>query len=160
ISDYLSSENIDINNVNADRYNISDFSIDNKVTYSTVHKAKGNESYSVYVVGCESLYYNPNVKNRNLLFTAMTRTKGWLTMTGIGRTALELFDEISDALEKAPSLSYKYPPDAKIRQIEIDLKRVETEEKNSDLEKLIQEYGAEGLKAMIRELESKKVKKK
>ncbi|CZX74275.1 ATP-binding domain-containing protein [Enterobacter hormaechei subsp. steigerwaltii] len=160
ISEYLSSFGIDINNVNADRYNISDFSVDNKVTYSTVHKAKGNESYSVYVVGSESLYYNPNVKNRNLLFTAMTRTKGWLVMTGIGTAALELFDEISDALEKAPSLEFKYPPDTKIRQIEIDLKRVETESRNDELEKLIQEYGADGLKAMIREVEAKKVKKK
>ncbi|MEZ2578212.1 DEAD/DEAH box helicase [Buttiauxella ferragutiae] len=160
LSESLSHYEIDINNVNADRYNISDFSVENKVTYSTVHKAKGNESYSVYIVGSESLYYNPNVKNRNLLFTAMTRTKGWLVMTGIGPTALELFDEISDALENAPSLEFKYPPDAKIRQIEIDLKRVETEEKNTDLEKLINEYGADGLKAMIKELEAKKVRKK
>jgi superfamily I DNA and RNA helicase len=69
----LSEYNIDVNNVNADKYNISDFSVDNKVTYSTIHKAKGNEGYSVYIVGCECLYHIPNVKNRNLLFTAMTR---------------------------------------------------------------------------------------
>ncbi|WP_404462782.1 DEAD/DEAH box helicase [Providencia rettgeri] len=160
VSSSLSEYSIDINNVNADRYNINDFSIDNKVTYSTIHKAKGNESYSVYVVGCESLYHNPNVKNRNLLFTAMTRTKGWLSMTGIGTTALELFDEISEALDQAPYLKFNYPPDTKIRQIEIDLKRIETGNKNNELEKLIQEFGAEGLKAMIREAEANKVKKK
>ncbi|HCI4455323.1 hypothetical protein QIG84_21510 [Klebsiella pneumoniae] len=81
-------------------------------------------------------------------------------MTGIGTAALELFDEISDALDKAPYLEFKYPPDTKIRQIEIDLKRVETENRNDELEKLIKEYGADGLKAMIREVEAKKVRKK
>ncbi|MBA5205502.1 ATP-binding domain-containing protein [Pectobacterium aroidearum] len=159
LASYLLNKEIDINNVNADKYNISDFSIDNKVTYSTIHKAKGNESYSVYVVGCEVLYYYPNVKNRNLLFTAMTRTKGWLAMTGVGETAIKLFDEIGDALSHAPYLRFNYPSGEMIHQIEVDLNKFSTSEKSNDFEKMIEEYGAEGLKAMIREHEAKKVKK-
>ncbi|WP_422528322.1 DEAD/DEAH box helicase [Serratia fonticola] len=159
ISYQLSKYDIDVNNVNADKYNISDFSIDDKVTYSTIHKAKGNESYSVYIVGCESLYYNPNVKNRNLLFTAMTRSKGWLVMTGVGPEAINLFDEIESAKESVPYIKFTYPSIEKINQIEIDLKKVESPETYSELEKLIAEHGVDSITSMIKELASKKVKK-
>jgi len=159
ISRYLSQYSIDVNNVNADKFNISDFSVDNKVTYSTIHKAKGNEGYSVYIVGSESLYHNPNVKNRNLLFTAMTRTKGWLVMTGIGVPALELFDEIQDAKSRIPYLQFNYPSGEELHKIEIDLQRFVHNEEAEDFKKLLDLHGAEGLKAMIREFEAKKVKK-
>ncbi|QNQ53414.1 DEAD/DEAH box helicase [Serratia liquefaciens] len=158
LSKALSDFNIDVNNVNADKYNISDFSVDNKVTYSTIHKAKGNESYSVYIVGCEALYYNPNVKNRNLLFTAMTRSKGWLVMTGIGKDAVYLFDEIQNAKEAVPYIKFNHPSLEKIEQIEIDLKKVESPETYTELEKMLAEHGIEGVTSMIKELASKKVK--
>ncbi|CZY24250.1 Superfamily I DNA and RNA helicases [Enterobacter hormaechei] len=155
----LSQHNIDVNNVNADKYNISDFSIDNKVTYSTIHKAKGNEGYSVYIVGSECLYHNPNVKNRNLLFTAMTRTKGWLTMTGIGHSANELFFEIQQAKDNVPFLRFNYPDSQILDKIEIDLQRFAHDEDVQDFQKLLDTHGLDGVKALIREYEAKKVKK-
>ncbi|MBN6043186.1 DEAD/DEAH box helicase [Citrobacter sp. ku-bf4] len=159
LSYYLSEYNIDVNNVNADKYNISDFSIDNKVTYSTIHKAKGNEGYSVYIIGSECLYHNPNVKNRNLLFTAMTRTKGWLTMTGIGHSANELFYEIKQAKDNVPYLRFNYPDSQILDQIEIDLQRFAHDEDVEDFQKLLDTHGLDGVKALIREYEAKKVKK-
>lgn len=159
LSYYLSEYNIDVNNVNADKYNISDFSIDNKVTYSTIHKAKGNEGYSVYIIGCECLYHNPNVKNRNLLFTAMTRTKGWLTMTGIGHSANELFYEIQQAKDNVPYLRFNYPDSQILDKIEIDLQRFAHDEDVQDFQKLLDTHGLDGVKALIREYEAKKVKK-
>ncbi|MGZ0802158.1 DEAD/DEAH box helicase [Kluyvera ascorbata] len=159
LSYYLSEHSIDVNNVNADKYNISDFSIDNKVTYSTIHKAKGNEGYSVYIIGCECLYHNPNVKNRNLLFTAMTRTKGWLTMTGIGHSANELFYEIQQAKDNVPYLRFNYPDSQILDKIEIDLQRFAHDEDVQDFQKLLDTHGLDGVKALIREYEAKKVKK-
>ncbi|WP_318389675.1 DEAD/DEAH box helicase [Enterobacter sp.] len=159
LSRYLSQYNIDVNNVNADKYNISDFSIDNKVTYSTIHKAKGNEGYSVYIVGSECLYHNPNVKNRNLLFTAMTRTKGWLTMTGIGHSANELFDEIQQAKDNVPYLRFTYPDSEILDKIEIDLQRFAHDEDVQDFQKLLDTHGIDGVKALLREYEAKKAKK-
>ncbi|MCQ8228692.1 DEAD/DEAH box helicase [Pantoea trifolii] len=159
ISYFLSQNEIDVNNVNADKFNISDFSIDNKVTYSTIHKAKGNEGYSVYIIGSESLYNNPNVKNRNLLFTAMTRTKGWLTMTGIGVVALELFDEIQDAKNNVPHLKLTYPSGELLNKIEVDLQRFENNEEPDDFKKVLEAHGIDALKAMIREHEAKRTKK-
>lgn len=159
ISYFLSEYGIDVNNVNADKYNISDFSVDNKVTYSTIHKAKGNEGYSVYIIGSECLYHNPNVKNRNLLFTAMTRTKGWLTMTGIGYPAIELFDEIQQAKNNIPYLKFNYPSGQTLDKIEIDLQRFAHDESPEDFQKLLEAHGVDGLKALLREYEAKRMKK-
>ncbi|MEN4218089.1 DEAD/DEAH box helicase [Serratia marcescens] len=159
LTNYLSEYSIDVNNVNADKYNISDFSVENKITYSTIHKAKGNEGYSVYIIGSECLYHNPNVKNRNLLFTAMTRTKGWLCMTGIGYPALELFDEIQQAKDNVPYLKFTYPSGELLHKIEIDLQRFENNEESEDFKKLMETHSIDALKAMIREYEAKRTTK-
>ena len=81
---------IKTNNLHADKYSVKDFQIDGKVTLSTVHKAKGNEAYSVYIVGAEALFsVDPTIRERNIFFTAMTRSKGWVYISGIG-TSMDL----------------------------------------------------------------------
>ncbi|NLR58860.1 ATP-binding domain-containing protein [Chitinophaga polysaccharea] len=63
--------------------NNTTFSIENHVTLSTINKAKGNESGMVYLVGIDSIFDNKNsIIRRNMLFTAITRSKGWVSMTG------------------------------------------------------------------------------
>ncbi|CQD76538.1 Superfamily I DNA and RNA helicases [Yersinia intermedia] len=159
ISSKLSEHGIDVNNINADKFSISDFSVDKKITFSTIHKAKGNESYGVYVVGVEALCYNPNVKNRNLLFTAMTRTKGWLTITGIGDGAKNLFSEIDTAKKNSPYLKFVYPPEEMVNQIEHDLQKAENPKSIDAVADLLSQYGEEGLTSLIKEIASKKVRK-
>lgn len=59
------------------------FSQEGKVTLSTINKAKGNEKGMVYIMGADRTFANPNdVIERNKLFTAMTRSKGWVMITG------------------------------------------------------------------------------
>src|SRR5690606_26178315 len=59
------------------------FNIDNHVTLSTLNKAKGNESGMVYIVGVDSIFENKDyIIDRNKLFTAITRSKGWVVMSG------------------------------------------------------------------------------
>lgn len=54
-----------------------------EVTLATINKAKGNEAGMIYIIGVDSVFVNPNhVVARNRLFTAMTRAKGWVTLTG------------------------------------------------------------------------------
>lgn len=70
------------NHLNTSSENIS-FVCEGCVTLATINKAKGNEAASVYVCGTDHIFANPNnVVLRDSLFTAMTRTKGWLTLTG------------------------------------------------------------------------------
>jgi superfamily I DNA and RNA helicase len=71
------------------------FGIEGSVTLSTVYKAKGNEAFIVYVMGCESIYdYVDFLEARNRAFTAFTRSKGWLVITGVGQNMEKVMDEL------------------------------------------------------------------
>lgn len=71
------------------------FGIEGSVTLSTVYKAKGNEAFIVYVMGCESIYdYVDFLEARNRAFTAFTRSKGWLIITGVGQNMEKVMDEL------------------------------------------------------------------
>jgi superfamily I DNA and RNA helicase len=59
------------------------FSVENHVTLSTINKAKGNETGMVYIVGTDQAFIRRDyIIDRNKVFTAITRSKGWVTLTG------------------------------------------------------------------------------
>lgn len=96
------------------------FRVPGAVTITSIFRAKGNEASLVYVYGFEEvgaghLGYDV-VKKRNMAFTAMTRTKGWLVLTGVGRVAEGLFHEIEAILEQIGSVSFIVPDMAKIQR--------------------------------------------
>ncbi len=69
---------------------------DNAVTIANVNQAKGNEADFVFVVGLEEIARNPmDVQARNSLFVAMTRTKGWITLMGLGDGTDPFYKEIT-----------------------------------------------------------------
>lgn len=123
IEKFLAEEyGIQSNNIHADKFSVNDFQVENKVTLSTIHKAKGNEAYSVYIVGMDALFpHDRNVRERNMLFTAMTRSKGWLTMTGSGSQAESWKKEIDMAKAKCPSLVFKYPTKSQLKVMTRDM---------------------------------------
>lgn len=64
-------------------YNNKFYSQPGFVTLSTLNKAKGNESGMVYIVGTEYAFQHKDyIIDRNKIFTAITRSKGWVVMTG------------------------------------------------------------------------------
>lgn len=66
------------------------FFYENSVTLGTINRAKGNEAGMVYIIGADAVFRDRNnVIERNRLFTAMTRAKGWVTITGTGQNALD-----------------------------------------------------------------------
>ena len=61
------------------------FWFENCVTIAHMNQVKGNEADFVFVVGIEGVARREHeINQRNTLFTAMTRTKGFLYMSGIG----------------------------------------------------------------------------
>ena len=78
----LSKRGIPSNNIIADRYSEPAFLIEGKCTLTTVYRAKGNEAAVVAVLGCDAVPLSTR-SGRNRLFTAFTRTKGWLRITGM-----------------------------------------------------------------------------
>ncbi|ORM52307.1 hypothetical protein HA41_12090 [Pantoea conspicua] len=158
----LSARGIHTNNIHAEKISIHDFKIKGRVTLSTIHKAKGNEAYSVYIMGTDFLCHNLNIKSRNLLFTAMTRTKGWLNITGVGEVTLGLKAEIEKALQNVPHIKFTYPTKKEAQQIEHDIMHSEEPSNKdvSDYEALIRKFGSlEAMQKIFEEQSSRKVKK-
>lgn len=110
ISECLKNKGIKSNNVLTDIYDSTEFFIKGCVTLSTVYRAKGNEAATVYVIGVDTFASEKNSRiARNKLFTAFTRTKGWLVVTGANEQAEVLFKEIETAISKMPNLEFIYP---------------------------------------------------
>ena len=119
ITNKLRQHGINVNNVHADSYGIRDFQQEGYVTLSTVHKAKGNEAFMVYVLGVDALFSSSQtVRERNLIFTAMTRTKGWLRVSGVGEGAKAYAKEVEVALINFPDLIFNYPSSEELKIIE------------------------------------------
>ena len=120
------------NNVHADQYGVKNFFVEGHVTLSTVYKAKGNEAYMVYILGVNSLYSRPTVRTRNTLFTAMTRTKGWVRISGVGKEAQACQDELGKAKKRFPFLRFTYPTEAQFKVMKRDLQKAALEKQKLD----------------------------
>lgn len=143
---------IKCNNVHADKFSVGNFQEKDRVTLSTIHKAKGNEAYSVYIVGIDGLLpVKKNYRARNLLFTAMTRAKGWVRLSGIGETAQMWCNELQRAMDAFPYLRFRYPTAEDIRLMQRDMNESSIKENrmNRLLDELLEEMSPEDAKLFI-----------
>lgn len=98
------------------------FMIENHITLTTVYRAKGNEAGCVYIVGIDRIFSNKNsIVARNKLFTAITRAKAWVTITGIGNFALQFKKEIEAVVDNNYQLIFRMPDLNNLRRIQRDL---------------------------------------
>ncbi len=98
-----------------------DFFVDNHVTLSTPRNAKGNEVPIVFVVGCEDIYskYSTSAERqaRNFMFISITRSKGWVYLSAVGRVKGVFSDEIRKIQKNLPDMKFIYPSDEKIKEL-------------------------------------------
>jgi superfamily I DNA and RNA helicase len=119
IAEALALHGIATNNIIADPYNEPPFTMSGKVSLSTVYRAKGNEAAAVLAVGIDAVELKVR-DGRNKLFTAFTRSKAWLRISGFGRTTAKLpvFQELERAVASAPVLEFIMPDLAAIETIQ------------------------------------------
>jgi superfamily I DNA and RNA helicase len=118
----LSESGIGTHDVLNNPFSASTFRFEGRITLSTVHRAKGNEAPAVFVAGIDAVAPGLSGRTaRNRLFTAFTRTKCWLRISGIAKYAGNLFDEIETALSKAPALEFPWPNLTDVEMIQRDL---------------------------------------
>ncbi|HFU4026120.1 TPA: DEAD/DEAH box helicase [Streptococcus suis] len=92
---------------NANVFYVDDISI----TFTGIYRAKGNEASMVYVMNAQDCYdsFNELQTVRNRLFTAMTRSKGWVRVTGVGEKMDLLSKEYNLVRENNFDLQFYYP---------------------------------------------------
>lgn len=103
--------------VNVDR---DTFSKDECITCTHIYRAKGNEKPMVYLANadyCSSTY--DIVQARNVLFTAITRSRAWVRISGIGHGMDLIVEEINKCRSNNFTLEFYIPPEKEIRELNL-----------------------------------------
>jgi len=98
------------------------FAKDGEVTVSGIHRAKGNEAASVYLLGLENIqdpdYRESAVHRRNEAFVGITRSRSWCTVTGVEEDDITILDEakqVAAAVSRPdPEITFEIPDPKKL----------------------------------------------
>ena len=111
------------------------FKVPGCVTCSGIYRAKGNESPMVYIVNSEYCVLGPEViKQRNILFTAITRSRAWVRICGVKNSFSILENEFLKCKNNEFRLSFKCPNKKEMAEIR-KLNQERTEEEKAAAEK-------------------------
>lgn len=90
----------------------------NSVAISHIHRAKGNEAPMVYVLNSDYCLSGPElIQKRNALFTAITRSRAWVRICGIGSAMKELEKEVKAVKDHQYELSFNVPTAEEIKRL-------------------------------------------
>lgn len=109
------------------------FSVNNdSIAFTGIYRAKGNEAAMVYVINSDRCYESTYemAKLRNQLFTAITRSKAWVRVLGVGSKMDKLIQEFKKVKSRDFTLDFIYPTKQQRENINIinrDMDRPELE---------------------------------
>jgi superfamily I DNA and RNA helicase len=99
------------------------FSEPGTVTFTGIFRAKGNEAPMVYVINAQdcfsALLPRDVARVRNRLFTAITRSKAWVRVLGVGESMAALKTEFDKVKAANFELRFRYPNEAERKVITI-----------------------------------------
>lgn len=105
------------------------FSKTGYVTFTGIFRAKGNEAGMVYIMNAQDCATGwdrtATALNRNRLFTAITRSKAWVRILGIGPSMDLLMQEWSTLKANEYKLRFKYPTDDEKKLLRVINKEVQ-----------------------------------
>ena len=165
----LNSKNDEYKNINihqAGSATPEDFFRNDSIVYSTIFRAKGNEAYYVYIINAQRCIETlSRTKDRNALFTAITRSKGWVRVYGYGNPMEKLCYEFDRVKENNYQLFFnKYPTEEDRKEMVIlnkDISKNDSEaltntkkfidENQDNMELLLKELFGEEYKNRLRD---------
>ncbi|MGB5712044.1 MAG: pentapeptide repeat-containing protein [Waterburya sp.] len=75
------------------------------ITISTIHRAKGQAADLVYLIGLDQIAQaEADLYLRNQLYVALTRTRAWVNISGIGNYSL--YQELSELIESSNDTNF------------------------------------------------------
>ncbi|MFW3372709.1 DEAD/DEAH box helicase [Aliarcobacter butzleri] len=119
------------------------FYTDDAITFTGIFRAKGNEAAMVYIINSQYCYSGYELaKKRNILFTAITRSKAWVRICGYGDDMINLEKEYIKVKENSFKLKFNYPTLEEMEHMNIVNRDMSPEEKNKIIknEKNISEF--------------------
>ncbi|BCW69991.1 ATP-binding domain-containing protein [Arthrobacter sp. NicSoilB8] len=120
------------------------------VTFTGIYRAKGNEAAMIYVANAHENFSTKQnqARTRNRLFTAITRSKGWVRVTGVGPEMQDLLDEYKKIEASGFTLDFVYPTEDERKTMQILHREVPPE-----VEKRLRGHGS-SLERLVEDLES------
>lgn len=86
------------------------FRVKNSVSCSSIYRAKGNEAPMVYIVNADYCAQSPDlIKRRNILFTAITRSRAWVRLLGTGSDMNIIVNEMKRCMNNDYRLQFRFP---------------------------------------------------
>lgn len=83
---------------------------ENSIAITHIYRAKGNEAPVVFILNSEFCENPYGIKQRrNILFTAMTRSRAWTYILGVGDGMDQLGTELAKIRDDGFSLNFHYP---------------------------------------------------
>lgn len=111
------------------------------VALANIYRSKGNEAPVVYLVNAQVCYGGLELtRKRNTLFTAITRSRAWVSVCAWGASSEALMKEVDTVRVNGYRLSFQIPtePELKeLRRIHRDLSDHERKKKDSAEKQLI-----------------------
>lgn len=104
------------------------------IVFTQIYRAKGNEASMVYIINAHECFdaYNRTQK-RNMLFTALTRSKAWVRVIGCGSNMKALEEEFNEVKRNNFELKFTYPTEKEREKLSIVNRDMsEKERKNRD----------------------------
>lgn len=131
-----------------------DFFIDDSIAFTSIFRAKGNEAAMVYIMHTNYCWGGMElIKRRNTLFTAITRSKGWVRACGMGSGLDDLMEEFKQIKDNKFHLKFKYPTKEEMAQMNLIHRERSMEEKRTILR------GTEDAESLLRKLENNEIQK-
>ncbi|MEB4814942.1 DEAD/DEAH box helicase [Bacillus thuringiensis] len=131
-----------------------DFFNDKSITFTSIYRAKGNEAAMVYVLNAQNSSEGSDLaRKRNILFTAITRSKAWVRLCGYGPSMQHLLEEFKKIKSHEFTLDFKYPSVEERKTMNILNRDMTLEEK-----KTLRETKS-NVDEVIRALQNKKIYK-
>ena len=117
-----------------------EFFLEDSIVVTSIYRAKGNEAAMVYVMDADYCYDGYGlIKRRNSLFTAITRSKAWVRVCGIGENMVQLIEEFNKIKglpdERKFRLRFKYPTIVEMEKLNT-INRDKSESEVKDIDKV------------------------
>lgn len=111
------------------------FIVSGSVTVSGIYRAKGNEAAMIYIVNSDYCVEDTEmIRKRNTLFTAITRSRAWIRICGVGTSMDILINEIRVVQGNDYELPFHIPTQAGLSRIRL-INRDRTSEEKAKIKK-------------------------
>lgn len=111
------------------------FFTNESIVFTGIYRAKGNEAAMVYIINAQDCYSSEDENEiatlRNRLFTAITRSKAWVRVLGVGSLMEKLAAEYEKVRKSNYELDFIYPTKAERERMNIVNRDMSAAQKNN-----------------------------